>query len=253
MIQELEFQRADGLTIRGKLYIPEKEKGKKPYPLAVFCNGLGRNSHMAWPLGIGMIEEGISVFLFDFCGGSLECSSDGCMQEMTIRTECTDLRTVLEGLWKLPSIDRYNTFLMGENQGAVVAALTGARLHSRIKGLILWSPSFNLPARIRKSFPKVQSEARRLYAAELGNAYYREGKNIDISAAAAAYAGPVLLVHGEADELVPLQESETFMDIYENAQLIIIPGGKHCFTEEDFRRAREYSTVFIKEHALEKL
>ena len=68
MIQNLEFQRADGLTIRGKLYIPEKEKGKKPYPLAVFCHGLGENARLSEPLGAGMIEEGISVFLFDFCG-----------------------------------------------------------------------------------------------------------------------------------------------------------------------------------------
>ena len=232
MIQNLSFQRADGLTIRGKLYMPEKEKGKKPYPLAVFCHGLGGSACAAEPLGAGMIEEGISVFIFDFCGGSPESASEGSMQDMTIRTECTDLRTVLDGLWDLPCIDRHNTFLMGEGQGALAAALTGARLHSRIKGLILWSPSFNLPSRIRKTFPTVQSEARRLYGLELGNVYYRDGKDIDVPAAAAAYAGPVLLVHGDADELVPIGESETFMDIYENAQLIILPGGKHGFPAE---------------------
>ena len=39
---------------------------------------------------------------------------------------------------------------------------------------------------------------------------------------------PVLLVHGDADEAVPLSCSEETAKAYENAKLVVIPGDTHC-------------------------
>ena len=247
MTRDLEFQREDGLMVRGRMYIPEKEKAKEPYPLAIFAHGLGADYRELAHHGEGLAEKGICAFLFDFCGGGPGSISDGRTEDMTIRTECQDLRTVLDGLCRLPAVDEKNVFLMGESLGGLIAALTGAELRGRIKGLILWYAAFGMPSMARKHFPELQKEAETYFDMRLGDEFYEAAKDIDAYEAAAAYAGPVLLIHGDADETVPLWCSEKAMDVYENAQLIIIPGGGHGFDGDDSRHAREYSVTFIRQ------
>ena len=43
------------------------------------------------------------------------------------------------------------------------------------------------------------------------------------------YKGPVLLVHGDADESVPLRDSIDAAAAYANAKLVVIPGDTHCY------------------------
>ena len=45
----------------------------------------------------------------------------------------------------------------------------------------------------------------------------------------ARYHGPVLLVHGDADEAVPIEESIRAAKAYDNARLVVIPGDTHCY------------------------
>ena len=60
--------------------------------------------------------------------------------------------------------------------------------------------------------------------------FYEAAKDIDAYEAAAAYAGPVLLIHGDADETVPFEYAEKALKLYKNAKLIPIHGDDHCFT-----------------------
>ena len=43
------------------------------------------------------------------------------------------------------------------------------------------------------------------------------------------YHGPVLLVHGDADETIPAECSEEAAKRYQNAELKLIPGDTHCY------------------------
>ena len=43
------------------------------------------------------------------------------------------------------------------------------------------------------------------------------------------YPGPVLIVHGSADEGVPLSDSEAAVARYRNARLVVIPDDDHCY------------------------
>ena len=43
------------------------------------------------------------------------------------------------------------------------------------------------------------------------------------------YTGPVLLVHGDQDEAVPVRYSVEAAAAYRNARLVVIPGDTHCY------------------------
>ena len=64
----------------------------------------------------------------------------------------------------------------------------------------------------------------------VGGDYYRIARTLPIYETACQFTGPVLLLHGDADPVVPCRISEHYHSIYENSELHIIPGEDHNFT-----------------------
>ena len=73
--------------------------------------------------------------------------------------------------------------------------------------------------------------------------------DIDVYARIPAYSGPVLMIHGDSDPVVPLSYSRRALSVYGDARLIVIPGAGHGFDGGDSHAAREHSIAFIRERA----
>ena len=149
MKQEMTFIKKNGMKIQGLMYLPEK-RGEK-LPAVIFSHGFGSNFRELMHHGEGYAKSGICCLFFDFCGGGLQSLSDGVMPEMTLRSECEDLQTVLSCVKELDYVDPERIFLQGESMGGLVSALTAAKYTKDIRALILWYPAFCIPedARIR--------------------------------------------------------------------------------------------------------
>ncbi len=52
---------------------------------------------------------------------------------------------------------------------------------------------------------------------------------IDVEEAIRRYNGPVLIVHGDEDEAVPVAFSIEAAGKYNNAELVVISGDDHCY------------------------
>ena len=59
--------------------------------------------------------------------------------------------------------------------------------------------------------------------------YVRVAQMLYLDEAIRRYKGQVLLIHGDADETVPLSDTAEAAERYENARLVIIPGDTHCY------------------------
>ena len=116
-IKEITFTKKDGSVIRGRIYLPEK-RGQK-LPTVIFCHGFGSNYRELMHHGEGFAEAGICCLFFDFCGGGPQSLSDGTLEEMTVATECRDLRTVMAGARELDFVDPGRIFLQGESMGGL--------------------------------------------------------------------------------------------------------------------------------------
>lgn len=84
----------------------------------------------------------------------------------------------------------------------------------------------------------------------VGRAYFEPLLNYDIYAEIAAYDKDVLLIHGDADRIVPLSYSERALEVYPSAELKVIPGGGHGFYGQDAQQAMEDIVEYLEAHRI---
>lgn len=179
--------------------------------------------------------QGYAAYAFDFCGGSKKSKSDGDPDDMTIFTEVSDLEAVLKTMQGLSYIDKNQIYLFGTSQGGLVSALAANDHPSEIKGLILLYPGFSIPEQVNSfaSGGKLSSAISSLYG-QSGQAYLDTLIGYDAYEHIANFTGPVLIIHGTADFIVPIKYSEKAVATYQNAQLKVIQGASHGFNAENY-------------------
>ena len=184
-----------------------------------------------------LAKAGIASIRFDFDGHG---KSDGRMQDMTIEKELADARAVWDYVSRLPCVDGIG--LLGHSQGGVVASMTAGRLANEghaPDGVVLIAPGSVIKDACQggKFFnatfdPANPPEFIRCWGfMKLGREYLLTTQQLDIYGTAAAYQGPVLLLHGSRDGTVPLWCSEKFLEAYGNhATLQVVEGENHTIT-----------------------
>ena len=242
MGEKLTFQKKNGQKIVGKAYFAGIDK---KYPTVIFAHGFGSNYRDLEHHGAGFAESGINCIFFDFCGGGLKSLSDGKMTQMTVLTEAEDLTEVISQVQQMKNVDSDQLFIQGESQGGFVSAYVAAQIPEKIKGLILWYPAFVIPDDAKRRFEENDNTC---FGQQLSPDYNKVAKDIDIFNVITGYKGPVVIIHGESDNCVPISYSEQAEKVYDNVKLIRIPSAGHGFDGKDSQFAREQSIEFIKKN-----
>lgn len=216
-------------------------------PLIIICHGF-RGSHKVNLVSADMYaNEGYAVCSIDFCGGSDITVSDGDVKEMSVITEKEDLLAVVEQVAKIPYINEKKIYLWGESQGAFVAALVAAEIPEKIRGEILLYPAFNLPDMGKKQFASKEEVTDSVFwEIHLGPAYYQDIWDLDVYKCISGYPGPVLLLHGDQDDIVPIEYSERAKGVFKNVEYHTIPGEGHSFYNEVGRKVDRMILDFLK-------
>ena len=127
-------------------------------------------------------------------------------------------------------------YLCGHSLGGLTALMAAAMEKDRIAGVIGLAPALSMPERARKGIlmgthfdPARVPESFMLWNRELGGNYVRIAQTIYPRQYLEDYTGPLLFVHGDADEIVPPDSSRTMVQYGKNAELSMIPGAGHDF------------------------
>lgn len=245
--QELYAQRGEN-RIYGVLYIPQGAGDKMP--AVIFSHGFGGTHAVGSTYAEALAEKGYVVYCFDFCGGSPGSRSDGSTLEMSLFTEQADLEAVISMVQQLDYVDSDNLFLMGSSQGGAVSAITGAVHLEEIRGMVLLYPAFVMVDEANSLFESVQQIPETYYFMwmNVGRAYFEPLLDYDIYGAIAAYDRDVLLIHGDADSIVPLEYSQRALQAYPSAELEVIPGAGHGFYGEDAQQAIACMLDYLQAH-----
>ncbi|MBR3489810.1 MAG: alpha/beta hydrolase [Bacteroidales bacterium] len=191
-----------------------------------------------------LARQGIGSVRFDFNGHG---KSDGKMEEMTIARELADARAIWDSVVKLPYVTA--VVLLGHSQGGAVASMLAgelARDGMPPAGLVLLAPG---------SIIKEATQGGRFFGQEfdpadppayikcfhhykLGRDYLVQTQLLDIYGTAELYQGPVCIIHGADDGIVPLWCSERYHEIYQNSQLYVLKGENHLFLKKGKKVAR---------------
>ena len=229
-------------NLYGVLKMPE-ENG--PVPLIITCHGFGGSHIGSMDYADYFAAEGYAVFSLDFCGGGLWTQSDGTMLEMSVLTEAEDLNAAIDCF--ITDLRFSDIFLRGESQGGFVASYVAAERPGDIAGLVLEYPAYVLQDDARRrqqadgSFPEVSM----LLGMRIGRVYSEDVVSFDIYEHMAAYDGPVLILHGDRDWLVPMEYSERAVESFPEAELIVMPGQGHGFLGSGREEAKRKETEFM--------
>ncbi len=235
IVYEMPFRYSDGRMIYGRYYIPKDGKGEliEGSDLIVMAHGFGGSYKSVEPCAKKAVEDGNSVYIFDFIGGSVESSSSGDMEEMSVLTEVRDLKFVINRLKSLNTVNPEKIFLSGVSQGGVVVAIVAKEIPLNIKGLILLSPAFNIPDDVRNKYKTKEEipETPIMLGERLGRIYCLDVYDMDIWSEISGYDKPVLIVHGAVDKLVPISYSKKAAKIYKNSTFLEVENAGHGYFE----------------------
>lgn len=213
-------------------------------PVAVMCHGFMGNKN--GPLWDGIVADlnarGIATVRFDFNGHG---DSEGRFEDMTVPNEIADTRAVIE--WVMGQPYTRDVALVGHSQGGVVAAMTAGLIgYPGISAVALLAPAGVLrDDALRGNVMgamfdpwNVPSEGVNIFGRVLGRGYIEAARELPIYETARRYSGPMIVVHGMADRVVPYTYGERFAEGRKRAKFVAVPGEDHGFMMDTKGAAR---------------
>lgn len=228
---------------------PETDK----CPMVILMHGIFSSGNIVPipALARELADAGIASIRFDFGG---HWKSEGKMEHMTVGKEIEDALAIWEYARSLPYVSEIG--LLGHSQGGVVASMTAGILESRGEkpaGLVLIAPGSVIQDACRNGRffgaefnPADPPEYVKCFGImKLGREYILTTQKLDIYGTAKAYTGPVRLIHGSKDSIVPLSCSEKFVESYDqDAELIVVEGENHMITRK-IRKVVSHAVSFF--------
>ena len=219
----------DGNRIFGMMYYNSASSRKQPAVILSHSSSLTHEAMSGYALAIA--KMGYAAYCFDFCGGSDKSKSDGKTDEMTVFTEVEDLRAVVKTVKSQGYVEPSEVYLLGSSQGGLVSALLADECPDDFAGMILFYPAFNIPEMVKmfSGFGDWGDFGDFGGMMSMSEAYINSIKDFDVWSHIGKFSKPVSIIHGTADMIVPIANSEKAVGLYPSATLNKIEGANHGF------------------------
>ena len=226
------FIQEDGLRLNARLDMPEKAGDRCPLVIVIHgFTGYMDETHIE-AVSRGINEAGFATLRVEMYGHG---HSDGEFKDHTLYKWLTNALTVIDYARKLDFVT--DLYLCGHSQGGLTVMLAAALKHDVIRGIIPLSPACMIPEEARAgkmlevSFDPdhIPDELHGWDGRTLNGNYLRVAQTIRVEEAVSRFRGPVLIVHGDADETVPVRYGIDAAKAYHDAKLVLIPGDDHCY------------------------
>lgn len=222
-MEKISFDSTDGMQLVGCYYPAESEYG------VVIAHGSSSNKDRE---KLVMLSEELSklevgVLRFD-CRGSGE-SDDGMV---TVQGYLDDLRAAMG---HMRSKNHTSLGIMGDSLGGLTALLA-YNTEANINAMVLWAPvtaaktpgifgTGTAKELAQKGYVEQEKDGRAFkYPAQ----YLRERERIKQEVLCSRVKCPILILHGDKDESVPLKQSRDAMQYFSSeSELYVVEGGKH--------------------------
>lgn len=236
-MQQLSIGNRDNLILAALLSLPEKASC-----LVISCHGFRgakENRGRIYNLAAQLSQRGIGLLAFDFQGSG---QSEGQYRNITLTRQANDLQDIIayaDQHFRLPII------LLGRSFGGSTI-LAGASQDSRIAGYIFWST----PIFLKKTFAGMDpakfsqlEQGNTVTLVDEGGSFQLDpdlfldfdNHNMDTYIQAIG-SRPVLIVHGQADEVVAPENARYMAQQLANCQLHLIEGADHRFSMHSAQR-----------------
>lgn len=224
--ERVSFPNGRGETLKGVLHHPG---AAQPTAAVILCHGMESNKEgeKLVALSRALAERGVLTLRFDF---SYVGESSGKFEEITYSGEVEDLKAAFD--FMIPYRVK-KTAILGSSMGGTVSLLFAAQ-EKRLATVVTIAAPLH-PEKITERLLN-QEEVRRWR--EVGFVTYHgrrinvslldDLQKIDIAGAAKKISCPVLVIHGDADEIVPVEEAyELYAYLTSPKRICILKGADH--------------------------
>lgn len=243
----------DGIQLHAKLDMPEGYEEGAKCPLVIVIHGLTghmEERHITAIAGL-MNEMGFATLRVEMYGHG---KSGGEFRDHNLFKWLNNAMTVTDYAKTLDFVT--DLYVCGHSQGGVTTALLGGMKPDDFRAIMPLSPALMMSKAARggdsfgRSFDPdhIPDEIPVADGKYVSGNYVRAAQLLDVDWMIGRYKGPVLLVHGDEDEAIPVQYSIDAAKSYENAELVIIEGDDHCYNyhlDQVLDAVRRFLTRFI--------
>ncbi len=220
-------------------------------PVVIFCHGFKGFKdwgHFNWVAG-EFAQQGLAFLKFNFSHNGIaennlnELSDLKAFAENNYIKELKDLGLVIDHVEKEAEqykIDKSEIYLIGHSRGGGIALLKASD-DKRVKKLALWASLSEFESFFRPETIEEWNKAGVVYAVnkrtgqqlplnkQFYDNYLENKDRLDIRKAAKIMSTPLLIIHGDQDESVPVSHAEALYNIVQHSILIKVEGGNHTF------------------------
>jgi len=252
MQQKLYFKNSKGDKLCGVLSVPKNHDGR----IVIMAHGFAssKDSKTYTTLEGSINELGIATFRFDFWARG---ESEGNFAEVTISGGVDDVLQAIEFV-KEKGFSRIGIF--GNSYGGISSVLAASK-SIELEFLILSSAvadyvdqkNYTLTkdqlAEWKEKGFRMHSDSKD-HSDRLNYTMLEDAKNNIAYDIADKVKIPVLLIHGDKDEDVPVQHSKKMHKLLPNSKLELVKGANHGYTSklEHFQKRLDFTIAFIKRH-----
>jgi pimeloyl-ACP methyl ester carboxylesterase len=217
-------------TLVGILHEPDRSEAASA---VILCHGMESNKESAKLVAMSreLAAKGILALRFDFSGSG---ESEGKFEEMTYSGEVEDLRAAYEVVMKYRP---KKIGVLGSSMGGTVALLFAAEEQNVAALVTIAAPVHPERFSERLSTPEDTEQWRaqgfiEYHGRRLNVSLLHDLEVLDVPKAARKISCPVLVIHGDKDDIVPVEEGhELFAELAAPKRLCIIEGSGHRLTE----------------------
>jgi pimeloyl-ACP methyl ester carboxylesterase len=195
-------------------------------------------------LSRALAARGIKAVAFDRAGHG---ESDGEFFNTTLSGDILTSRAIVRAVADWPDVDDGNLHLFGMSLGAIIASVVAAETDLPVTSLTLLSPAAVFVDEIRSGTLQgrpISNLVTQGYfdfnSARLGPGFFDDAREFDVYGRAAEFEGPVRVLHGGQDLIVPERYALRYQSVYgPRAEVTIVPEGDHM-----------WSTVAVREELI---
>ena|SRR3989344_6967677 len=238
-----------GKKIGGYFYLPE---GKGPFPTVILVHGFGGGTHELKNKFMceALVENGFAAFMFDFYDKP-NGVSEFPIEETSVSLQLKILKAATVFAATRAFVEPTQIGLVGHSLGGMTVLLY-APIDQRIKALVVQSgvsdfhliKSYNNPEWKQKGYMLFEKSWGEM---KINYSFIEDGRKFDVYTKAKEIRCPVLVVHGDKDESVPLEQSQKLMRFLKKRdKLVVIPGAPHGYKDEVLEEVTSLLVKFMR-------
>jgi uncharacterized protein len=253
MEEPIHFFNQHGEKLAGSLHLPKQHNGCG----VVFghCFTCTRHTRIIREACDALAAENFLALRFDFSGNG---QSEGEFSKSTYSKQIAEMEEAA-GVILEKGVRRLG--LSGHSMGAVIAVLTAPRIEAVKAVCTLAGRLTGLNAAYffsRNQIKELEDTGKVAFTSrgrslQLSTEFFADSKQYDLPETVKSLKTPLLVVHGDADEIIPVKAAYLAKTLNpEHTELSVISGADHMFSNDNLRsQTVELVVKWFKEHLYE--